>query len=383
MPDEEERIIAEDPFNRRLSGVRKARPTQETNQSFVGKGKNSKEHVEKMLNKPSQSYKNIPIMKDEDESSPLAPDIQAQLKALAQMPNQGKKSSSPGTNPNGSSQFQHPLNAPPNPLKPELAGQPELLGTDYTPEHVGAQNPGGSANYGFTGEAGVPGQPILQEKQKREQDIRRSQQQAPIQPEQAQLQQSQMSPQANQPRHTVSAAKEAQQDQIEKTYFYDDQIKTIFNFRYAMRQLVKEVKRANRHQRPLSVCIMAFHEMDIIRNKFGELAVDASFRTLGQILPKYIDLDMEIAGRYGDQIVIALPEFMPPNAAQLLDEVRRELEQTAIQHRQYKFALKASIGIAGFQTHGNTWKELLVKAEQASIQAIERGGNTIAFPPRG
>ena len=111
-------------------------------------------------------------------------------------------------------------------------------------------------------------------------------------------------------------------------------------------------------------------------------AVDAALQNLGKILAHYIDLDMEIAGRFENKVIVVLPEFMAPNAAQLMDEIRRSLETSILQFRQYKFSLIASIGVASFPTHGTSWKELLVKAEQASEQAIERGGNTIAFPPR-
>ena len=354
MPNEDERIIAEDPFNRRLSGVRKARPTQENkanqsqSQSFVGKARPVKQTVEAML--MGENKRDIPIIKDDgDQPAPLAPDIQAQLMALAQMPQSGSRT--PQRNPQASTNsinFQHPLNTPQNPLKPELAGKPELLSAADL-------------------ESEPPPKQQIQSYMRL--DVHETAQK-PVEEKPAE------------PTHTVSAAKEAQQDQIEKTYFYDDQIKTIFNFRYAMRQLVKEVKRANRHERPLCVCIAAFHELSVIRNQFGELAGDEAFRVLGQVLIKFIDLDMEIVGRYGDQIIIVLPEFQPPNAAQLLDEVRRTLEATPIQYRHQQFALKASIGIAGLGTHGTTWKDLLVKAEQASMTAIQRGGNTIAFPPR-
>lgn len=268
----------------------------------------------------------IPILKEgEEEPAPLAPDIQEQLKALAQMPVKAP--------PKPRAQPHLPPNAPPNPLKPAIDGKPELLGQN------GAEEP----QLQGQGETGSQGQAQDQ---------------------------------------ILSPARAAQQDKIERTYFYDQQIPTIYNFRHSMKMLEREVKRAARHQRPLSVCIITFHELELIRGHFGELAVDAALQNLGKILAHYIDLDMEIAGRFENKIIVVLPEFMAPNAAQLMDEIRRALETSILQFRQYKFSLIASIGVASFPTHGTSWKELLVKAEQASEQAIERGGNTIAFPPR-
>ncbi|MCA9813487.1 MAG: GGDEF domain-containing protein [Cyanobacteria bacterium HKST-UBA01] len=324
MPNDQDRIIAEDPFNRRLSGVRKGRPTTtDQSRSLMGR-KPNKPDVEAMLGGFQKA--DIPILKEgEEEPAPLAPDIQEQLKALAQMPVKAP--------PKPRAQPHLPPNAPPNPLKPAIDGKPELLGQN------GAEEP----QLQGQGETGSQGQAQDQ---------------------------------------ILSPARAAQQDKIERTYFYDQQIPTIYNFRHSMKMLEREVKRASRHQRPLSVCIITFHELELIRGHFGELAVDAALQNLGKILAHYIDLDMEIAGRFENKIIVVLPEFMAPNAAQLMDEIRRALETSILQFRQYKFSLIASIGVASFPTHGTSWKELLVKAEQASEQAIERGGNTIAFPPR-
>lgn len=346
MPSEEDRIIAEDAFNKRLSGVRKGRPTSEASTSFMGR-KSPRPNVEEMLGVAKKD--DMPIIKESEDNGahpPLAPDIQEQLKALAQMPTrQAPVKPQPQT---------LPTNAPQNPLRPAVLGKPELLGqgqqfegqTQSIPDNIQPQ--------------ALTSQPQTFENQ-----------QGPV-PGQNHGQEQILNPQ-----------RQAQQDKIERTYFFDQQIPAIFNFRHSMNLLAKEVKRANRHGRPLSICILTFHELPMIKSSYGDLAIEAALQNLGKILAHYVDLDMEVAGRYGDnQIVVVLPEMMAPNAAQLMDEIRRTLESAVIQFRQYQFSLIASIGVASFPAHGNDWKELLVKAEQASEQAIERGGNTIAFPPR-
>ncbi len=363
MPDEKDRIIAEDAFNKRLSGVRKGRPTTEANTSFMGKRPN-KPNVEAMLGIAGQQE--MPIVKeDNDGQPPLSPDIQEQLKALAQMPQ--KQAPEPRRAP------PIPPDAPQNPLKPAVDGKPELLG-QFDDEPRGH----------------LPAQPQALAQQRPQQAQMQAQAQvqapprtAPVPPPPPPASQRQNQNQNTDNGGILSPARAEQQDKIEKTYFFDHQISTIYNFRHSMRTLEREVKRAARHERPLSVCILTFHEMNIIKNNFGELALEESLQNLGKVLRHYVDLDMEVAGRYGEnQIVVVLPEITAPVAAQLMDEIRRTLENSIVQLRQYKFSLVASIGIAGFPTHGTNWKELLVKAEQASEQAIERGGNTIAFPPR-
>ncbi|MEZ4537791.1 MAG: hypothetical protein R3D26_22755 [Cyanobacteriota/Melainabacteria group bacterium] len=184
MPNDQDRIIAEDPFNRRLSGVRKGRPTTtDQSRSLMGR-KPNKPDVEAMLGGFQKA--DIPILKEgEEEPAPLAPDIQEQLKALVQMPVKAP--------PKPRAQPHLPPNAPPNPLKPAIDGKPELLGQN------GAEEP----QLQGQGETGSQGQAQDQ---------------------------------------ILSPARAAQQDKIERTHFYDQQIPTIYNFRHSMKMLEREVK---------------------------------------------------------------------------------------------------------------------------------------------
>lgn len=396
MPNDRDEIIAEDAFNRRLSGVRKARPTNEANPKLLGKNKPQKPNIEQMLaGGKDQLAKTMPIIKEQDENksqAPLAPDVQAQLMALAQMPGQRAKQapSKPAPSPSPSPSpapspvqdrsqnrvrnqdpdprinFQHPLDAPQNPLRPDDPGKPELLGQDSNNEKLTM----GSAHQIFK-----------QSQEQTPEQIAPAPQEAPQPQPQAQLQPQPIPQPKPQQQSQPQPQSQPQEGQLEQ-FIYDDLIPSIFNFRYAMKQYAKEIKRATRHQRPLSVSIISFPELEEVRSRYGEMAGSSAFLILGNLLTKHIDLDMEIIGRYGDQIFIVLPEFAAPNAAQVLDELRRSIESTPIQYQQHMFNLNASIGIAGFPNHGTTWKELLVKAEQASNTAAERGGNTIAFPPR-
>src|SRR5262245_30878269 len=58
----------------------------------------------------------------------------------------------------------------------------------------------------------------------------------------------------------------------ERTLFYDTFVPAIFNFRHAMRQLQKETKRAVRFSRPLTLFIVAFHELPFVRDRYGIVA---------------------------------------------------------------------------------------------------------------
>lgn len=182
---------------------------------------------------------------------------------------------------------------------------------------------------------------------------------------------------------SASSASALPQDMAERSFLYDNTIPTILNSRHSLRQLEREVKRAARHSRPLTICIVSFHEMEMIANNYSVLAQEEALKVIGQVIAHFVDLDMEIAGRLkNDKFLIVLPEIPVINAAAFFDEMRRQFEATPIQFRQYNFTVKASFGIAGLPEHGIDCNDLLAKAEYACQQAIQRGGNTIAFCPR-
>lgn len=184
-----------------------------------------------------------------------------------------------------------------------------------------------------------------------------------------------------------SASTALPQDMLERTFLYDNAIPTVFNKRHTLRQLERELKRAIKYQRPLTICVASFNELDMIASNYSVLAQEEALKVIGQVISGFVDLDIETAGRLDDKrFLIVLPEVPVIHAAQFFDEMRRAFEGTRIQHRQYNFAVLASFGIAGFPEHSpepsNALNDLLAKAVYASDQAIQRGGNTIAFCPR-
>lgn len=178
----------------------------------------------------------------------------------------------------------------------------------------------------------------------------------------------------------MAAPKQEPVEDVERTIFFDSFVPSVFNFRHAMRQLQKETKRAARFSRPLTLFIVAFHELPFVRDRYGIIAQEKALRTIGDVLSKCADLDIDIVGRYGaDRFIMALPETPGPNATLVAEEIRKYFEQTYINHNEHNFGVKASIGIACFPQHGTDWKELIAKADLATDIIIGRGGNAFGF----
>ena len=64
-----------------------------------------------------------------------------------------------------------------------------------------------------------------------------------------------------------------------------------------------------------------------------------------------------------------------------MDSIRASFLEHPITFKQFRFNLKASIGIVFFPDHGIEWRELIAKADLVADMLVEQGGNAVATMP--
>jgi len=171
-------------------------------------------------------------------------------------------------------------------------------------------------------------------------------------------------------------------EQQERKVIYDLEIPQIYNFRFAVRQLKLENRRAEKFQRPLSVLIVGFPELPLIKDKFSSHAADACIKEIGKALVEYVELGIDIVCRFADEkFMVVLPELNGPEATMVAESIRTHFEKSLVTYQQYKIPIRASIGITCFPKHGQSWKELVAKADLAVDLVVESGGNAFRFGP--
>lgn len=171
-------------------------------------------------------------------------------------------------------------------------------------------------------------------------------------------------------------------EDIETTAERDAALPALYSFRYCMEQLQREVRRADKFKRPLSVLMVSLPELELVSRSYGELAQDRAVRFISRSLAQYVDGYIDFIGRYGtDKFILILPETQSSNASLLAEQIRVFFMGANIEYHQYSFNLKTSIGIASFPTHGADWKELIAKADLAADMIMSKGGNAVGFTP--
>lgn len=181
--------------------------------------------------------------------------------------------------------------------------------------------------------------------------------------------------------HNQQQGRELTEEEIEAIAFFDA-LTPNFKFAYMLRVLRRELKRAKRYGRPLSVLLVAFDGAMAIESRHGALAQDEVLRSAGATLNSLVRNDVDLVGRYlNERFVIVAPETAGKGAAILAERIRKKFESTVFKIHWHEVHLTTSIGIAYYPGHGDDAEELIVQADMATEFIERRGGNGIAYAP--
>ena len=125
-----------------------------------------------------------------------------------------------------------------------------------------------------------------------------------------------------------------------------DGLTQIHNKRYLFEALDKELIRARRYDRQLSLLIFDIDYFKNINDQYGHLAGDYVLRELARIVQERIRRD-EVFARYGgEEFVIALPETSLQGAVTLAENLRARVETHGFSFQGERIPVTISIGCA-------------------------------------
>src|SRR5690606_19379509 len=125
-----------------------------------------------------------------------------------------------------------------------------------------------------------------------------------------------------------------------------DGLTQIHNKRYLYEALERELIRARRHERPLSLAIFDIDFFKRINDQYGHLAGDHVLRELARLVQNRIRRD-EVFARYGgEEFVIVLPETALDGAAALAENIRVLVAEHRFVFQGERIPTTISIGCA-------------------------------------
>ncbi len=157
---------------------------------------------------------------------------------------------------------------------------------------------------------------------------------------------------------------------------------SLYNHSHFMKQLVKELDRSKRFDRPLSVIMIDLDLLRNINNTYGHLAGDEVLIGIARILKKLVR-EYDVVARFGgEEFIILLPETTLQQSFVRAELIRREIEQAEFAVPTSVTPIKAtiSLGLAERESFAQTAEEIIHHADTALFHSKLSGRNqTFAY----
>lgn len=152
-----------------------------------------------------------------------------------------------------------------------------------------------------------------------------------------------------------------------------DGLTGLYNHRYLMEQMNKEVERAGRHDHPLSIIMLDIDRFKDYNDNFGHLEGNKALKGIARIL-KRVARTTDTVGRFGgEEFCIIVPEIKKDGAMAFAKRLLKEIAVTPFPNRK----ITLSGGVAAFPRDGKTPLDLIKKADKFLYKAKRQGRNRI------
>lgn len=150
------------------------------------------------------------------------------------------------------------------------------------------------------------------------------------------------------------------------------------NRRYLAEALPREIARAERDNRSLSVVMIDIDHFKPLNDTFGHTAGDACLQTLGEILAGQVRAP-DIAVRYGgEEFLLVFVDADRDGALGVVERLRAQLARTRVPFNESELSLTISAGVTIRKPDsGATADDMIQQADQALYKAKAAGRNRV------
>ncbi len=157
-----------------------------------------------------------------------------------------------------------------------------------------------------------------------------------------------------------------------------DGLTGVHNKRFFLEFLEREVARALRHARPLTLVMLDLDHFKEINDTFGHLAGDAVLKRVAQAIGGRVRRD-ELLARYGgEEFAVVLPETDLEGALTFAEKVRSEVERSKFSFDGQDIRVTVSVGVSILRSGDDS--EALIAAADAELYRAKREGRNRVRP---
>jgi len=156
-----------------------------------------------------------------------------------------------------------------------------------------------------------------------------------------------------------------------------DGLTQVYNKRYFAETLEREIGRAQRYRRDLSLILFDIDHFKNVNDTFGHLAGDSVLKQLANVIKGRIRREDVLARYGGEEFAIILPEIDKHNALQFGEKIRRITEKAVFRFEDTEIPVSVSVGIATLTPEIQELTDFIKVADDNLYSAKAAGRNRV------
>jgi diguanylate cyclase (GGDEF)-like protein len=157
-----------------------------------------------------------------------------------------------------------------------------------------------------------------------------------------------------------------------------DPLTELFNRRFMDETLEREMLRATRQSRPLSIILIDIDHFKRFNDTFGHDAGDHVLQSVANLLRTFFRASDICCRRGGEEFAIILPDSSLQNAVVRANALRTEVKRLTLScDNQDLGSITISLGVAGFPEHGSRADTLLKTADRRLYKSKASGRDVV------
>jgi diguanylate cyclase (GGDEF)-like protein len=156
-----------------------------------------------------------------------------------------------------------------------------------------------------------------------------------------------------------------------------DGLTQIFNKRYFLETLEREIARSHRYRREMSLVMFDIDHFKKINDSYGHLAGDYVLKHLAQTVKTRIRREDCFARYGGEEFSIVLPEIDGLNSKPFAEKIRQLVEATEFKFENTTMPVTISMGVATMDMDSTDPQALIKRADERLYEAKSSGRNCV------
>jgi diguanylate cyclase (GGDEF)-like protein len=156
-----------------------------------------------------------------------------------------------------------------------------------------------------------------------------------------------------------------------------DELTQIYNFRGLMELGMREIERTRRFNHPLAILFFDIDHFRDFNNRYSHAVGNQVLHAVAQASRSSVRAVDLLARFGGEEFVALLPETNLPDAIQIAERLRRDIEKLQVQTNWSILGITVSIGVAMLTEELPDLTALIDRANQAEHRAKEYGRNRV------